>query len=115
MSVSGWIMDPASGGRHEVTVETQGHSLVLCRDDGKRQSFDPERLRPLERRGATEIYTLKDMRGFRLGLTCIDDRMVEARLPEFPLGTKGGRNRSLLPVMLGAAAIGVIGAVVVPF
>ena len=115
MAATGWVMDPATGGRFGVTVLAEGHSFVVQRSDGTRQSFDPERLRPLERQRGTEVYALRGAEGWRLGLTSISDPLVEARLPEFSLGTKGARNRHLMPVMLLAVVIGAFGAVVAPF
>ena len=103
MAAKGWLYDAGSGARHQVVVEAQGHSLVVRREDGTAQSFDPEKLRPVERRRGAEVYALAGVEGWRLGLTELDDRLVEARLPEFDEPPAGAPKRVFLYVLLAVA------------
>ncbi|MGB7406611.1 MAG: hypothetical protein WA906_13050, partial [Pacificimonas sp.] len=85
MPVTGWLYDGSTAARRAATVEVRGQSLVIHAEGLAPQTINPEALRPVEKRRDTEVYALKGVEGWRLGLTEIDDRLVEARLPEFEI------------------------------
>ena len=106
MTTKGWLIDPDTGERCPVSVGIQGANLRLDTPRGPK-CINPARLRPMQRRGSTEIYSMLGETGFRLGLTEIGDRLVEARLPAFPPPRAGGIGSPLLLVLLIAVAAAV--------
>lgn len=85
MAVSGWHYDGVTAARRSVTVEVRGARLAIFAEGLEPQLVEPELLRPVEKRRDAEVYALDDVEGWRLGLTEIDDALVEARLPEFEI------------------------------
>ncbi len=106
MAVTGWVFDPNTGARHAARIEVRGAQFIIETDDLPPQTVNPEKLKPVEKRRGTEIYALHGVTGWRLGLTDIDDRLIEARLPEFTLGAPAGKRGGGLVWLAVLALIG---------
>ncbi|OWV32796.1 hypothetical protein B5C34_04565 [Pacificimonas flava] len=112
MGCRGWVFDPETGERVSVSVEAQGGSLILREGGAAARSINPQCLYPVERLRGAEVYALKGVRGFRLGLVDVDDELVEARLPEFSLRESGNFHPAFL-VFTAMSMLAVMGMILV--
>ncbi|MGB3721226.1 MAG: hypothetical protein WA979_00215 [Pacificimonas sp.] len=109
MATTGWIFDPDTGGRHNVRIEVRGAQFVIEAERLPPRTINPETLYPVERQRGAEVYAMTGVAGWRLGLTQIDDPLVEARLPEFTLDEAAAARRG--PLLWMILAFLVMGAV----